>query len=453
MRLYYGWVIVSYGIVATCIGVGTLTSLSVFLQPVAAELGASRAGVSSVSTLGFLAMGVGGFIWGTLADRFGTRAVVFAGGVLLGVGLLAASQARDLTELQIAYGLVVGLAAGSSFAPLTALTSSWFDRHRSLAVALVSMGLGMGLLGAQVPVQRVETAVTAVDENPNDTLREFKGTLGLNLSQTALENWAGGGESSVAFTALTQLGKTVEKGRRSASWGVDAALGLLRQQGAWRKTDDRVAITAQWSTAMPNRTDQGRLSILLDARSQFLPGYALVDGLPDRDQRISNLLAPGYVVAAAGYAPKPGEHHRLFVAPFTGKLTLVLDDSLSAAGAFGVLPGERERLELGGYIRWNLTWPLMENVNWTHQLDLFSNFMDQPGNIDVNWTGLLDMKVNESLRTTISVQLIYDDDVVLEKDPAQTVVNDQGVEVTLPARLGPGTQFKEVLSVGFAYSL
>ena len=142
MRLYYGWVIVSYGIVATCIGVGTLTSLSVFLQPVAAELGASRAGVSSVSTLGFLAMGVGGFIWGTLADRFGTRAVVFAGGVLLGVGLLAASQARDLTELQIAYGLVVGLAAGSSFAPLTALTSSWFDRHRSLAVALVSMGLG-----------------------------------------------------------------------------------------------------------------------------------------------------------------------------------------------------------------------------------------------------------------------------------------------------------------------
>tara|TARA_Y100001934_G_scaffold263279_1_gene338818 strand:- start:600 stop:1718 length:1119 start_codon:yes stop_codon:yes gene_type:complete len=120
--------------------------LSVFLQPVAAELGASRAGVSSVSTLGFLAMGVGGFIWGTLADRFGTRAVVLAGGVLLGVGLLAASQARDLTELQIAYGLVVGLAAGSSFAPLTALTSSWFDRHRSLAVALVSMGLGMGTI-------------------------------------------------------------------------------------------------------------------------------------------------------------------------------------------------------------------------------------------------------------------------------------------------------------------
>ena len=284
-------------------------------------------------------------------------------------------------------------------------------------------------------------------------MREFTGTLGLNLSQTALANWAGGGESSVAFTGLTQIGKTIEKGPRSASWGVDAALGLLRQQGGWRKTDDRIAITAQWSTALPARTDGGRLSLLMDARSQFLPGYALVDGLPDRDQRISNLLAPGYLVAAAGFAPKPGQCHRLFLAPFTGKLTVVMDDSLSAAGAFGVLPGRKERLELGGYIRWNLTWPIMENVNWTHQLDLFSNFMSNPGNVDINWTGLLDMKINESLRTTISVQVIYDDDIVLEKDPARTEVNDQGVEVTIPARLGPGTQFKEVLSVGFAYSL
>lgn len=306
---------------------------------------------------------------------------------------------------------------------------------------------------AQLPVQQVEQAATAVDDNPNDTLRAFNGTLGLNLSQTALQNWAGGGESSVAFTALSQLGKSVEKGPRSASWRVDAALGLLRQQGAWRKTDDRLALTAQWSTALPTRSDRGRLSVLVDARSQFLPGYALVDGLPDRDQRISNFLSPGYLVAAAGYAPTPGQKHKLFIAPFTGKLTVVMDDTLSAAGAFGVMPGRKERLELGGYIRWNLTWPLMENVNWTHQLDLFSNFMSNPGNIDVNWTGLLDMKVNESLRTTISVQLIYDDDVVLEKDPARTEINDQGVEVTIPARLGPGTQFKEVLSVGFAYSL
>jgi MFS family permease len=146
LRIYYGWVIVTYGIVATCISVGTIISLSLFFQPVAAELASSRAGISSVSTLAFLSMGVGGFIWGTLADRFGTRAVVVAGGILIGLGLVASSHARNLTELQLAFGVIVGLAAGSSFAPLTALTSSWFTRRRSLAVALVSMGLGMGTI-------------------------------------------------------------------------------------------------------------------------------------------------------------------------------------------------------------------------------------------------------------------------------------------------------------------
>lgn len=310
-----------------------------------------------------------------------------------------------------------------------------------------------GAVSAQLSVPRVEQAVQLEDENPNDTVRVFNGTLGLNLSQTALENWAGGGESSVAFTALSQLGKTIEKGPRSASWGVDAALGLLRQQGGWRKTDDRIVVTGQWNAAMRSSLNGGRLSLLMDARTQFLPGYAVVDGLPDRSQRISDFLSPGYLVAAAGFAPKKGERHQFFLAPFTGKLTVLLDDTLSAAGAFGVPAGQTSRLELGGYLRWNLKWPLMENVTWTHQVDLFSNYLDSPGNIDINWTGLLELKVNESLRTTISTHLIYDDDVVLEKEPARTETNDQGVVVAIPARLGPGTQFKEVLSVGFSYTL
>ena len=146
MRLHYGWVIVAFGIVATCIGVGTVTALSVFLQPVAATLGSSVTGISSVSTLAFLAMGVAGFLWGTLADRFGTRSVVLAGAILLGLGLVGASRATTLLEFQILFGLVVGGASGSSFAPLMALVSNWFDKHRSLAVALVSMGLGIGTI-------------------------------------------------------------------------------------------------------------------------------------------------------------------------------------------------------------------------------------------------------------------------------------------------------------------
>ena len=114
--------------------------------------------------------------------------------------------------------------------------------------------------------------------------------------------------------------------------------------------------------------------------------------------------------------------------------------------------GQHSRFELGGYLRWNITFDVMENVSWTHQLDLFSNYLNQPGNIDVNWTGLLELKVNEFLRTTVSTHLIYDDDVVLEKEPARTEVVD-GVTTTIPAVTGPGTQFKEVLSIGLSYKL
>lgn len=305
---------------------------------------------------------------------------------------------------------------------------------------------------AQMQVPQVEKAVMVEDENPLDTVEVFKGTLGLNLSQTALENWAGGGESSVAFTALCNLSETRERGPRSAGWGVDAALGLLRQQGGWRKTDDRLIVTGQWNTAMQTALRDARLSVLVDARTQFLPGYTLVNGLPDREQRISDFLSPGYLVAAAGFAPKPGKRSKLFFAPFTGKLTVLLDDTLSQAGAFGVPAGQHSRFELGGYLRWNITFDVMENVSWTHQLDLFSNYLNQPGNIDVNWTGLLELKVNEFLRTTVSTHLIYDDDVVLEKEPARTEVVD-GVTTTIPAVTGPGTQFKEVLSIGLSYKL
>jgi MFS family permease len=144
MKLNYGWVIVGAGMVATGIGLGTILALGVFLQPMAAATGWSRAGVSIAATLSFLSMGVASFLWGMLSDRFGTRAVVLAGGVLLGIGLVLASEATTLLQFQLYFGVLAGVAAGSFYAPLTASAAGWFTRHRSLAVALVSAGIGMG---------------------------------------------------------------------------------------------------------------------------------------------------------------------------------------------------------------------------------------------------------------------------------------------------------------------
>ena len=153
MPLFYGWVIVGAGIVITCIGMGAMLTLSVFLQPISEAMGWSRTGVSTAALLNWLCMGVGSFLWGALSDRFGTRAVVISGGVLLGVGMVLGSQATTLGQFQLVFGIIVGLAAGSFYAPLIATTTRWFTEHRSLAVALVSCGVSVGSM-IMVPVAR-----------------------------------------------------------------------------------------------------------------------------------------------------------------------------------------------------------------------------------------------------------------------------------------------------------
>jgi MFS family permease len=139
----YRWVIVGAGALMTCVGIGAMFSLAVYLAPMSVETGWSRAGISSAMTLDFLTMGVAGFGWGALSDRFGTRIVVLSGAVLLGTGLLLASRATSLLEFQLVYGILVGLAAGSFFAPMIAAATLWFENNRSLAVSLVSAGMGV----------------------------------------------------------------------------------------------------------------------------------------------------------------------------------------------------------------------------------------------------------------------------------------------------------------------
>jgi MFS family permease len=126
MTLFYGWIIVGAGIIVTCIGVGAMLSLSVFLQPMTEAMGWSRIGISTAALINWLCMGIGAFVWGALSDRFGTRAAVLSGGVLLGLGLVTASHAATLGQFQILFGVIVGLAAGSFYAPMTATTTRWF---------------------------------------------------------------------------------------------------------------------------------------------------------------------------------------------------------------------------------------------------------------------------------------------------------------------------------------
>jgi len=143
MKLYYGWVVVAAGGLMGCVAIGSVFSLAVFLAPMSETTGWSRTGISSAMTIVFVTMGFASFGWGALTDRFGPRVVVLAGGLLLRLGLTLASRATSLLEFQLICGIVVGGAAGAVFAQTIATVTGWFEKNRSLAVSLVSAGMGV----------------------------------------------------------------------------------------------------------------------------------------------------------------------------------------------------------------------------------------------------------------------------------------------------------------------
>lgn len=139
----YRWVIVAAGGLLGCIAIGAMFSLPVFLRQISQDTGWSVTGVSSAMTIGFLSMAAASIAWGSLSDRLGARMIVLIGSVILAGSLLLASRATSLIEFQIVFGLLVGAATAAIFAPMMACVTGWFDTHRSLAVSLVSAGMGM----------------------------------------------------------------------------------------------------------------------------------------------------------------------------------------------------------------------------------------------------------------------------------------------------------------------
>ncbi|HLW90800.1 MAG TPA: MFS transporter, partial [Roseiarcus sp.] len=143
MNSSYRWVIVGVGALIGCVAIGSMFSLPVLLTPMTAATGWSRTGISSAMTIGFLAMAFGSMFWGAVTDRLGARMVVLTGSCLLAAGVALASAAPSLLAFQLAFGLIVGVGASAIFAPMMATVTGWFETQRSLAVSLVSAGMGI----------------------------------------------------------------------------------------------------------------------------------------------------------------------------------------------------------------------------------------------------------------------------------------------------------------------
>src|SRR5947199_142393 len=143
MTYSYRWIIVAAGGVLGCVAIGAMFSLPVFLGAITRDTGWSVTGVSSAMTIAFLAMATTSMAWGNLSDRFGPRFGVLTGSVILAVSLALASQTTSLLAFQLTFGLFIGGSISAILAPMMACVTGWFDTHRSLAVSLVSAGMGM----------------------------------------------------------------------------------------------------------------------------------------------------------------------------------------------------------------------------------------------------------------------------------------------------------------------
>jgi hypothetical protein len=280
-----------------------------------------------------------------------------------------------------------------------------------------------------------------------DTTQGWKkgGVFAVNLAQTSLTNWAAGGQNSVAVNSIFSIFANLKKGKSRWDNSLDLGYGILKQGkgSSPRKTDDKIDFLSKYGREAFKNVFY---AALLNFKTQMTPGY----NYPDVDNKISDLFAPAYLLIALGMDYKPNAYFSAFVAPLTAKFTFVNDKILSAAGAFGVTPGETVKSEMGGYVRVIYTKndfknDFMKNVSFTTKIDLFSNYADKPQNIDINWETLIAMKVNKFISASINTQLIYDDNIKVPFD--KNGIN--GIEAG--ESVGSKVQFKEILGVGFSY--
>jgi len=145
-RIFHGWFVVAAAFAITFVGFGCAYTFSAFLESLQRDFGASRGSVSLVFSLaGFLYFGLG-IVSGPLADRYGARRLALTGMLLMGFGLAAASAARNLIEVYVAYGLGVGVGAGLAYVPAIGAVQRWFVRRRGFASGLAVSGIGVGTL-------------------------------------------------------------------------------------------------------------------------------------------------------------------------------------------------------------------------------------------------------------------------------------------------------------------
>jgi len=272
----------------------------------------------------------------------------------------------------------------------------------------------------------------------------FWGNSVVSTSQAQFSNWQYGGENSIAISTSLSLNLTYFSDQLNWETYFNAGYGIMLQgkEGQWFKNDDRLELSTKFGL---RANEQWFYTGLLYFGSQFQPGYY---NLGD-DKPISEFMAPGYVMGSLGFDYAPSQKLSIFFGPVTSKNTIVLNQDLANQGAYGVEPGaydyltgeyltlgKKFRSEAGGLMRVEYNEPrIVKNVGLYSRLVLFSNYIENPGNIDVDFENTFNLQVNEFITTNLILHFIYDDDIKIALDESGE-------------RTGPRLQFKQVLAVG-----
>jgi len=267
-----------------------------------------------------------------------------------------------------------------------------------------------------------------------DTTKIWKidGSNKLTIGNIALSNWNAGGENATNFQLAFDYQFNYLKGKDK--WD-NRAIFLFgaNKQGVndFEKTDDRIDLTSMYGR---EASKHWYYSLEVNFKSQFIKGFEEnTDGVRVMS---SNWMAPGYLTITPGMQYSPHENLKVFISPLSSRYTFVFDDSLSSVGAYGVDVGRRYRYELGMYANASYKHDFNDHFGTDHLLRLYSNYLDKPQNIDIDYTGKIYVKATSWFVFDFMLQVIYDHDI--------TITSPDGT-------FGPRTQLKSVLGAGFTY--
>lgn len=277
-----------------------------------------------------------------------------------------------------------------------------------------------------------------------------KGDISLMFSQTSFSNWAAGGENSITMSGFFNYYAGYEQG--ISKWENFIGLGFGQTktgERGFRKSEDKIDLLSTYGL---KAAEKWYYMANLAFKTQFVEGYDYHDDDPALGKsKISNFMAPGYITVGLGMEYKPYDFMSFYLSPVTARWIIVNDQDLANAGAFGVqkaefdpfdsdlilTDGEKVRQEFGANFRFLFDKEIVKNISFGTKLELFSNYLEEPQNVDVSWDSMLDLKVNEWISAKVGVLILYDDNTPI-------VINDEG-------HLGKRTQVKQLIAVGLNY--